>query len=123
MRGMHQHPRRLIYDNNIAVFVNDIEIDVLRTHRGLTVGVEDYFEQIVRFEAMSDVLITAIHLTTPRLYGVAQIHFAQVREMVEQKVLKPEFIGSLRHNDDDAFVHTEIVQNETKSGTLQKPAR
>ena len=103
--------------------MHDVELNILGPHRGFAVGVEDNFDQIVRFEAMADVLIAAIHLTTPRLYGVAQIHFAQVRKMIEQKVLEPEFIGPLRHNDDDAFVHTEIVQNETKSGTLQKPAR
>ena len=85
--------------------MHDVELNILRPHRGFAVGVENYLDQVIRLEAMADVLIAAIHLTTPRLYGVAQIHFAQVREMVEQKVLKPEFIGSLRHNDNHAFVH------------------
>lgn len=105
--------------------MHDVELNILGPHRGLTVGVEDYFEQIVRFEAISDVLITAIHLTTPRLYGVSQIHFAQIREMIEQKVLEPEFIGPLRHNDDDAFIHVLIVTfagPPCRSPHLHKPA-
>ncbi len=85
--------------------MHDVEFDILRPHRGLAIRVEDDLNQVVRLEPVADVLVASIYLTTPRLYSVTQVHFAQIWKMIEQIVLKPKFIGSLRHNNDHAFVH------------------
>ena len=85
--------------------MHDVVFDILRPHRGLAIRVEDGLDQIVRFEPVANVLVASIYLTTPRLYSVTQVHFAQIWKMIEQIVLEPKLIGPLRHNYDKAFFH------------------
>ena len=83
VRRMRQHSGGFVDDDEVRVFVNDVERNVLSPHRRLAFGVDRDLDEVVRPQAVTDILNAAVYLAPVGLDHVAKIHLAQVRKVVQ----------------------------------------
>src|SRR5215207_3168825 len=58
VRRMNEHPRRLVYDDQVRVFISDVERNVLREHRVFTRKVDCDFDEVLRQQPLAAILVT-----------------------------------------------------------------
>ncbi len=75
--GVDEHVGGLVDDDEVLVFENNIERDVFGPH-GVGAGeVEPDLDMVVGTDAVSDVLVAAVHLAEAVANRFAEVHFAQ----------------------------------------------
>ena len=106
MRWMHKHTRSLVDDDQIWIFEDDIQRNILRTHRRLTRHVQMDLDEISDAESSTDIFVHAVDLAFSVPNDLAQIHPTDVRISVEKKILESHIaLGCLDH--EFMSVHSE----------------
>ena len=109
VRRMDEHSGRFVHNNYLIILKNNIKVDVFRPHRRASRVIDGDLDKVVRTELVSDIFVAAVDLALSGFHQIAQVHFAQTAEMIEQKIFEPHFImrgGGLYF---DAVYHAEIV--------------
>ena len=92
VRGVHQHPFGFVHHDQMTIFKNDVERDILGLHRRSAGVIDLDLYKIVWPYAITDILETAVDLTLFGLDQLAKIHLAERRKVLQQKVLEPHFM-------------------------------
>lgn len=87
VRWVDEHSGGFVDDDEVVVFEDDVEIDLLGSHRGSAGTVDGDLDEILRFQLVAFVLVAAVHLACSCFHEVAEIHFAEAVEMVQKKIL------------------------------------
>ena len=125
MRGVCEHARRLVYDNNVGVFVDDIQGDLLGAHRRAPRMIDRDLDEIIGTQPVANVFVASVHFAATGLDDFAEIHFAQSAEMVEQKIFEPPLRGIAWDDDLNSFLHAENLNRKkdaTKARTKPRPS-
>jgi hypothetical protein len=83
---MDQHAGRLVDDNQMLVFINDIERNVFGTHRVLARDVEISLDIVSAAHTESYVLQASVYLALAVSDNPTEVHPAQSREVTEQVI-------------------------------------
>jgi len=84
MGGMDEHAGGFVYDDEVRVFVDDVERYVLGLH-GCTAGqVGLDLDKIARTQAVTRILKFPVHRALAGLDQLTQVHLAQAVEIVKQ---------------------------------------
>ena len=118
MRWVNQHSCWLVNDDQLVILENDIERNVLRTHRRSSRRVDDDLDKIIGSQPETPILMAPIDFASCGFHQIAKVHFAQPAKMVEQKILKPHLVmlgGGLYF---DTVYHYKIV-TQRRSGRVR----
>ena len=110
VRRVNEHSRRLVYDEQVGVFLDDVERNVLSEHRVLSRKVDGDLDKVVWKQSLTDVFVTAVHLAITGLYNFAKVHLAKLWKASTKKIDKPNPPLVLAHNDLQPFnCHNSVV--------------
>lgn len=99
MGRMDEHSGGFVYDNEMTVFEDDVERNVLGQHRGLAREVEMDLDEVTDAQTTPDILVLTVYLALLVANDLAKIHPAEIRKTVEQKILEPHIALVLLHDE------------------------
>ena len=114
MRWVYKHSRRLVDDDQIRVFVDDVDWNILSQHRVFAGQVDSDLDEISGKQSLSAILVPTVDLTIGGLYDLAQVHLAQRRKSRTQQILEPHLALVFSNGDLDPARHTSILSHAKK---------